>query len=127
MKVKVIKLTSLAVAVFTVALTLYTLCIGFRLAVCSWVVTDARENFSIGISNEVYHDTNVYRKEIASESGFSNMVCHMSNIMRGLLLTFECAVFLVSYVLFEFIRECERRIAIRERRMTVRRQQMSRR
>lgn len=69
---------------------------------------------------------NDFRREIADENEFADMVCHMSNGMRLILLVLECAVMVVSYELFWFINECEKRIALRERQQAAKRRKMSR-
>lgn len=127
METKVIKFTSLALAVFTLALTLYTIWIGCRLCYCSSNIIAAQEDYSIEYANSVYNEMNDVRRKIASENEFSNMVCHMNNVMRLVLIGFEGAVIAISYVLFGFMRECERRIALRERYLAAKRCQMSRR
>lgn len=126
MKAKVIKFTSFAVALFSFVMTFYTVFIGLRLSYCSTNIIEAREYFSIEYSNSVYYEMNDMRKEIADENEYANMICHMNNGMRFVVVIFEGATTVVSYVLFWLICEYERAVRIRKRKLATRRRQMSR-
>lgn len=127
MEAKVIKFTSFAVAIFSFAMTFYTMFIGLRLSYCSRNIMEAQEYCSIEYSNSVYYEMNDMRKEIAGENEYANMICHMNNGMRFVVVIFESAAAVVSYLLFWLICEYERAVRIRKRKLAARRRQMSRR